>query len=127
MYSLNIHADSVEDLKAKLIELAEAFGDLVARETTPVIDMMARIPEETNEIKPVLTQDQMAQLAEEAPKHELPPIPPIEEVRAALNTMKKTRGIDAVKALLKEYDANSVPELKPEQYLQIRDRALAEA
>lgn len=125
MYSINIHADSIDELREHLSELNNALNnDLTAKETERAITPATVIEEP---IKPVLTQAQMEENMANAPVHELPPTPPIEEVRAALNRLKDVKGIATVKALLKEYNANSVPELPTECYLQIRDRALAEA
>jgi len=124
MFSINIHADNIEELREHLSELNSAFnGDLVAKEVEYV---GSRTGEATEPIKPVLTQAQMEENTAKAPVHELPPTISIEEVRKALNDLKALKGIESVKALLKEYGVNSVPELPTECYLQIRDRAYAE-
>ena len=128
MFSFSIHAETVEELKEQLTSLANAFNCAPAiPDTIVAAPAVSTPPVAEAPIKPVLTQAQMEENIAKAPAHELPPIPPIEEVRKALNDLKDTKGIAAVKALLKEYGANSVPELKPECYLQIRDRAQAEA
>ena len=133
MFSFSIHAETVEDLKDQLTSLANAFScvaavpDTIVSAPRTVVELPVGKTTTEVPIKPVLTQAQMEENIAKAPAHELPPTPPIEEVRKALNTLKDVKGVSAVKALLKEYGANSVPELKEECYLQIRDRAYAEA
>ena len=77
-------------------------------------------------VEPVITQERMEENIANAPVHEEPPVPTLEEVRAALKKLRDKKGAAVVKEILKEYGADSLPELKEEDYLIVRDRALAE-
>ena len=68
----------------------------------------------------------MEENIQNAPVHEEPEQPTLEEVREAMKALRDRKGAGAVKELLKAYGAKSVPELKPEDYLGARDRALTE-
>ena len=117
MFELHLKAESPEALKLQLVGMLNLMNG-VGETAAPV--------KETEEIKPVLTPEQMEENVKNAPVHELPPVPPVEEVRDALKRLRARKGTDAVKALLKEYNAASVPDLKEEDYLIVRDRALME-
>ena len=117
--TMNIIANNAEDLKDQLVNL------LASLFTPKVVDTMVKIPE-PEEIAPVISMNRQEENLKTAPQHELPPIPDISEVRDALKKLRDRKGAEAVKAILKEYGANSVPELKQEDYLPVRDRALVE-
>jgi hypothetical protein len=85
-----------------------------------------KIEEPQEPIRPVLTQEQMAQNVANAPEHTEPPQPTLEDVRKALKALRDSKGASAVKELLKAYGVNSVPELKPEDYRGAYDRAMVE-
>ena len=134
MFELHFRANSPEELKLQLLGFLSCMkGVNYAQNGQPVdtakIDgsaVTAEIPE-PEEIKPVLTQERMEENLKNAPVHEMPPVPSLEEVRDALKKLRDRKGSAAVKALLKEYGVDSVPELKEEDYLVVRDRALVEA
>ena len=81
---------------------------------------------EVPEIKPVITQEQMEVNVANAPAHELPPVPTLEEVRAALKSLRDRKGVAKVKEILKAYGAEDLPGLAPENYLGVIDRANVE-
>ena len=134
MFTLNIAAETVEELKLKVLGFLSAFKGIsfvdggVVRDSSGIdgSGVKANIETTTEEIKPVLTQEKMEELKATAPEHELPPVPTLEEVRAALKGLRDRKGSAAVKSLLKEYGADSLPDLKEEDYLVVRDRAIAE-
>ncbi len=115
-------AENMKDLFRQLKEAVDAF--LWAKP-----DTLQQVPTadagygNQEPIKPVITMDQAEKNVEEAPKHELPPQPTMEEARAALNALRGRKGAAAVKALLAEYDAERFTDLAPEAYLQVIDRA----
>lgn len=117
MYTLTITANTIEELFAQLnLPVQRRVTE------TPVEEPMPQ-PEE---IKPVLTQAQMEENIANAPKHEMPPQPTLEEVRAVLKELRDRKGSAAVKEILSGYGAGSLQELKPEDYLGAIDRARAE-
>ena len=112
--TISFTANSVAEMKAQMLEFLNCIpGSTKVTEVT--------------EIKPVLTQEQMAQNVANAPKHVDPPQPTLEEVRAAMKGLLDRKGRAAVKELLAAFKASSVPDLKPEDYLGVIDRARAEA
>lgn len=121
MLELTLKADTPYDLCRQM----ETYLSYM-KGNTPV-DLMATIPAEPEPIKPVLTQEQMAENLANAPEHKEPPQPTLEEVRAVLKKYRDEKGVGAVKELLKAFKANSVTELQPEDYLGAIDRARAEA
>lgn len=122
--SLNIVANTVEELQDQLKAVT---GIVIGYQYHPPVDTIVQAPvEEPKEIKPVLTQEQMEENIRKAPIHEEPPQPTLEEVRAAMKELRDRKGPDAVKEILKAYGAKTVPDLKPEDYLGARDRALTE-
>ena len=127
MMELTFKANSVEELNNRIFEYLVALKGI---DFTPDNDREATMeigqPETVEEIKPVLTQEQMAQNEAEAPVHVMPPQPTLEEVRKALKELKDRKGTDAVKALLKAFGADNLTQLKPEDYLGAHDRAIAE-
>ena len=121
MLELHFKAADPEDLKNQLV----AMTNIVVGYQYNGPDALTKVPVD-EPIKPVLTTEQMEENVKNAPVHEEPPQPTEGEVRDALKKLRDRKGAAAVKELLKAYGANSVPELKPENYLGARDRALAE-
>ena len=119
--TLNIVAENPEDLRDQLSRLMNMLDTVDTMVTLP----KENIPERT-EIKPVISQARMEENVKNAPAHEMPPVPTLQEVRDALKQLRDKKGAEAVRAILKEYNADSVPNLKEEDYLIVRDRALAE-
>ena len=116
MIRMMIEAKDVDELQVHICDL---FDKLFHRtETKETVNMSApTIQDIKPDIKPVITQEQMAQNEVTAPKHELPPIPSIEEVRAALSELRDRKGTPAVKELLNDYGVGKVLDLKPEDQL----------
>ena len=117
MYTLTITANTIEELFAQL--------NFPVQHQVTEAPVEAQMPE-PQEIKPVLTQAQMEENVANAPTHELPPQPTLEEVRAVMKELRDRKGSAAVKEILTGYGAASLPELKPEDYLGAIDRARAE-
>lgn len=115
--TVNIVAMTAGEMKAQLAELLAMMSEPVP------VDTLVRAPEE---IKPVISQARMEENIKNAPEHKMPEMPSLEEVRGALKALRDRKGAAAVKDLLNEYNASSVPGLKEEDYLVVRDRALAE-
>lgn len=115
-----------EQLDAKLLELRDeikADQDTLAQ--VPAEEPKAEEPKQ-EPIKPVLTQAQMQENLEKAPEHKGPPQPSFDDVRDALLKYRSAKGKDALGKLLAAYGVKNVKDLKPEDYLGIHDRALAE-
>ncbi len=112
---LNFSGKNIEDI------IGQVKGFLKSVECEP--DTLASVPQD-EPIKPVLTQEQMAENVAKAPEHKEPPQPTLEEVRAALKDLRDKKGSGAVKDLLRVFDAESVPALKPEHYLAALETAL---
>lgn len=127
-FTVNIVAENVADLGSQLLGILSGLKGLELVPLAPPQEAPEITPEPVNDepIEPVLTQERMEENLANAPVHEEPKQPSLTEVRAALKAMRDKRGAEAVKALLAEYGANSVPELKEEDYLIVRDRAAAE-
>jgi len=131
MLELTIKANNPEELRLQLLGMLSTFkgvnfvqnGKTV--DTTPVDG--SNVGADIGDIKPVLSEEQIAENLAKAPEHEMPPVPTLEEVRAVLKTLRDRKGADAVKELLKAYSAKSVPDLKPEDYLGVVSRARLEA
>lgn len=128
MITLTIEAKNPSDLRDQLNAL---LGEITPTDVTKVVEItpvenppLVEVPK--TEVKPVITMEQAAEAVATAPVHEEPKQPTLEEVRAALKALRDKKGAAAVKELLKAYGANSVPELKPEDYLGAHDRALME-
>ena len=128
--------NSVEDVAAQMFDFLEATGHIVSADKE--VDTLAQVPVEgmlpdeadkavEEEIKPVLTMAQRAELEAKAPEHKEPPQPTMEEVRKVLKELRDRKGVEAVKALLADFGVKSAPDLKPEQYLTVYDRARMEA
>jgi len=115
MFELTFRADTLTELRVKIREFIDSFA--VPAEVTV-------LPERT-EIKPVLTQEQMAENIANAPKHELPPQPTEAEVRKALNALREVKGTGAVKEILEAYGARNFQELQEGDYLGAMERAKA--
>jgi len=129
MFELHLSAHSPEELKLQLLSMLSSMkGINFLGEQGPIdtakVDAANVAGEISEEIKPVISQERMEENIQNAPKHEEPKIPPLEEVRQALKDLRDKKGSEAVKALLKEYGADSLPNLKEEDYLVVRDRAL---
>ena len=78
--------------------------------------------------EPIVYRDgaEVAQEEEESAKPEEPEYPKFAEVRTKLINFKNTKGIEAAKALLKEFAASKASELKPEHYQPIIERIAEE-
>ena len=117
MLKITIEAPTAEDLKLSLQGLLETMAVKTAEPEAP-------IAEAPKPIAPVVPQKEVQQ--EAAPIHEEPKQPTIEEVRAALKELRDRKGSAAVKELLKAFQAESLTELKQEDYLGALARAKTE-
>ena len=116
MLKMTIEGNTVTELVQQLLNIIGSFKG---------INFSA--PEmQQEEIKPVITQEEMAENMEAAPLHEEPKPRTLEEVRAILKDLRDKRGIAAVKELLKKFDAESVLNLKPEDYDEVYITAFTE-
>ena len=133
MLELTIKANNYGELASQLLELASNINGITFQ-----VDTLVKTPEpETKpeevepvkeepvkeEIKPVITQAQMEENIKNMPVPPEPKKVSLEEVRAALKTLRDKKGTEKVKELLSAYGAESLPQLKPEDY----DSALARA
>ena len=144
MLELTIKATSPEELRLQLLGFLAKMKDInlfqngnpvdtTPLDKVPVTEEPVKTPEvkpeitaePVNEIKPVITQEQMAENQAKAPVHEEPQ-PTIEDTRQALKALRDRKGSAAVKELLKAFHADSLPELKPEDYLSVIGRAEVE-
>lgn len=109
MLELTVKGNSIQELKEQLqwLFITDA----------PVVEPVR---------EPVITQAQIEENIANAPVHEEPPQPSLEEVRAALKVLRDKKGSRVVKDLLKAYGADSLPDLKPEDYLGALSRAQME-
>ena len=125
MITLKIEGTTIEELQEQYKLVGGLF---VGYQYQPPVDTIVKAPvsEPPTEIKPVLTQEQVEENIANAPVHEEPPQPTLEDVRDAMKARRDKKGAGAVKELLKAYGAKSVPELKPEDYLGAMSRAYAE-
>ena len=131
MLELHFKAASTAELRLQVLGFLAMVKDvdLQRQDGTPIdtsaLDKVEPITE-PEEIKPVITQEQMAENVANAPVHEEPEQPTIEELRAALKALRDRKNAEAVKAILKDFNASNVNELKPEDYLSVIARATVE-
>ena len=116
MFTLNIAANTAEDLRLKLLDIVDHFK----------LCNVQKSPEAPKEIKPVISQAQMEENVKNAPIPPIPEQPSIEEVRTALKELRERKGASAVRELLKAYGADSLTQLKEEDYLGALARAKTE-
>ena len=100
-FHINITADNAYLLRLQVAELAELFtAPVVATPeiTKPNIEdpalVTASVVNET--VEPVITQERMEENIANAPVHEEPPVPTLEEVRAALKKLRDKKGAAVV-------------------------------
>ena len=116
MFTLNIAANTAEELRLKLLDIVDHFK----------LCNVQKSPEAPKEIKPVISQAQMEENVKNAPIPPIPEQPSIEEVRTALKELRERKGASAVRELLKAYGADSLTQLKEEDYLGALARAKTE-
>ena len=112
MFNLKITANTADELRLKLLDMVDHLKDINVKKSEPA--------------KPVISAAQMEENIKNAPVHELPKPPAIEEVRAALKELRDRKGPDAVREILKAYGAGTLSELKEEDYLGALARAKTE-
>ena len=121
MFNLSIIANTAEELKLQVLDLLRNFNNVnVKTQEAPKIEESKQFP------KPVITQEQLEENKANAPEHKLPDPPAIEEVRAALKELRERKGAGAVREILKAYGADTLSDLKPEDYLGAIARAKTE-
>ena len=116
MFTLNIAANTAEELRLKLLDIVDHFK----------LCNVQKSPEPPKEIKPVISQAQIEENVKNAPIPPIPEQPSIEEVRTALKELRERKGAGAVRELLKAYGADSLTQLKEEDYLGALARAKTE-
>lgn len=121
MLELSIKGATAEEVVNQILDfLGCTVGKTVKQAEAPTQEPVK------NEVKPVISQAQMEENQKNAPVHEEPAQPTIEEVRAALKELRDKKGREAVKELLTAFHADSLPDLKPEDYLGALARAKME-
>lgn len=127
MYELNISATTPEELKIRLLGLLDIFkgisfnGPLEA----PITEAAPAVPAEEPKVVPIIPQAELEANTKKTPDP-IPEQPTLEEVRAALKELRDRKGSGAVREVLKGYGAESLTELKPEDYLGALARAKTE-
>lgn len=116
MFNLTINANTAEELRLKLLDIVDHFKSCNVQKSS----------EPPKEIKPVISQAQMEENVKNAPVPAAPEQPTIEEVRTALKELRERKGASAVRELLKAYGADSLTQLKEEDYLGALARAKTE-
>lgn len=133
MYTLNIQANTPDELKLQLLGFLESMKGITFKSADgkPIDTEPLHYTPSADEAQaePVEASTEPVEAPAEEPVAESVPQPTVSEteVRAALKKLKDSKGINAVKTILKEFGANSVPEIKPEDYQRIYDRAESEA
>ena len=123
MLELRITATSAIDLKSQMEYLLRMYSQKPIAEEPPLVE----VPVTEEPVRePVITQAQMEENVKNAPVHEEPQQPTIEEVRAAMKALRDKKGAGAVRELLKAFNADSLPDLKQEDYLGAFSRAMME-
>lgn len=117
MFNLTVMAETAEELRLKVLDLVNQFKSVTVETAKP---------ETPKEIKPVISQAQMEENVQKAPQHEAPEQPTIEEVRAAMKELRDRKGAEAVREILKAYNADNLSKLQPEDYLGALARAKTE-
>ena len=116
MFNLTINANTAEELRLKLLDIVDHFKQCNVQKSS----------ETPKEIKPVISQAQMEENVKNAPVPTATEQPSIEEVRTALKELRERKGAGAVRELLKAYGADSLTQLKEEDYLGALARAKTE-
>ena len=121
MFNLTIAANTAEELRLKLLDMVSKLKDINLQKSSEPAPAPVK-----EEIKPVISMDQMEEAQANAPVHEEPKQPSIEEVRAAMKELRDQKGPNAVREILKAYNAGTMSDLKPEDYLGALARAKSE-
>jgi len=116
MFNLSITANTFEELRLKLLDTVNHLRDVEVKKAAEVQEAP----------KPVITIAQREEAVKNAPVHEMPKPPALEEVRAAMKELRDRKGPDAVREILKAYNATTLSELKEEDYLGALARAKTE-
>ena len=121
MFNLTIAANTADELRLKLLDMVSKLKDISVQKTSEPAPAPVK-----EEIKPVISMTQMEEAQANAPVHEEPKQPSIEEVRAAMKELRDKKGPNAVREILKAYNAGTMSDLKPEDYLGALARAKSE-
>lgn len=121
MFNLTIAANTADELRLKLLDMVSKLKDISVQKSSEPAPAPVK-----EEIKPVISMDQMEEAQANAPVHEEPKQPSIEEVRAAMKELRDKKGPNAVREILKAYDAGTLSDLKEEDYLGALARAKSE-
>ena len=121
MFNLTIAANTADELRLKLLDMVSKLKDISVQKSSEPAPAPVK-----EEIKPVISMAQMEEAQANAPVHKEPEQPSIEEVRAAMKELRDKKGPNAVREILKAYNAGTMSDLKPEDYLGALDRAKSE-
>lgn len=127
MISLNIQADTPEELAAVLKTLGGVFTTAPAEDaplSDDLVQAMARTVQEEPADAPAPVAEKQEPVEEpaspvEQPKAPEPPAVPVvkmEDARAALNELRQKKGADAVRSLLQKHNVQSFIDLKASEY-----------
>lgn len=118
MLHLNITAETPEELKKTLMDLAASLDTATPKneELSEEISLPGFQPAADTPVQEHRGSDSVA--AEEAP-----PLPTMEEARAALNALRQKKGAAAVREVLKKHGVSSFTELDPNDYPQVMKEA----
>ena len=122
MINVTIMAATPEEVRLQLLGLLQQFKGITLNGKKEIENPpLAEVPKE--EEAPAAEE---APVTEEASAVEETPKPKLEDVRAALKELRDRKGSGAVKELLKAFGADSLPDLKEEDYLGALARAKTE-
>ena len=121
MLHLNITAETPEELKKTLMDLAASLNTATPKneELSEEISLPGFQPAADTPVQEHRGSDSVA--AVDAPP---PPLPTMEEARAALNALRQKKGAAAVREVLKKHGVSSFTELDPNDYPQVMKEAV---
>lgn len=138
MLHLNVTAETPEELKKTLIQLAESLN-LTSENVTPLPapkrSKAKKAEPETTEEAPEsfpsaeVALSSAADATDQAPWEDAPmaaveaPAPTLEEARAALNKLRQAKGNAAVRAILNKHNVSSFTDLPASEYAAVMEEA----
>ena len=133
MLHLNVTAETPEELKKTLIQLAESLN-LTSENVTPLpapkrSKAKKAEPEAVEETPASFPQATAAPAPDPEPREETPvatveaPAPTMEEARAALNKLRQAKGNAAVREILSKHGVSSFTDLPADEYAAVMEEA----
>ena len=127
MYNLTIMAATPEDLRLQLLGLLGQFNGITLNSKKEVENPpLVEVPKEEAPVAAEPAIEEAPAVEETPAAKEEAPKPKIEDVRAALKELRDRKGSGAVRELLKAFGADSLLNLKEEDYLGALARAKTE-